>query len=476
MFDGLKKKLNRFRNDVEETAEEKAEAAADEAGSDADAEAESAPADADNAAVEPEASEPAAADSDADAVGDADAGSEADAVDAADAPADAESASAAVEADANVESESAPAATPEPDSEVDAGADTGDEPSGEQVADEPSGEQVADEPSGEQVADEVEPRESLASDAAKAALSEEDDDDSSGPGRLRRAAAFATGKVVIEEEDLEDPLWELEMALLQSDVEMQVAEEILETIREKLIGETRKQVESTGQLVSEALHDALYEVISVGQFDFDQRIAEADKPVTLIFTGINGVGKTTTIAKLAKYFEKQGYSTVLANGDTYRAGANEQIREHAEALDKKLIAHEQGGDPAAVIYDGVEYAEAHDIDIVLGDTAGRLHTSNDLMAQLEKIDRVVGPDLTLFVDEAVAGQDAVERARQFNDAAAIDGAILTKADADSNGGAAISIAYVTGKPILFLGVGQGYDHIEKFDPEQMVERLLGEDE
>ncbi|EMA05836.1 signal recognition particle-docking protein FtsY [Haloferax denitrificans] len=451
MFDGLKKKLNRFRNDVEETAEEKAEAAADEAEADADAEAESAPADAEHAAVEPEASGAGDADSESDAVGDADADSEADAV--GDAPADAASASAAVE------SESESAATPEPDSEVDADTDTD-----------------TDEPTDEPAADAAEPRESLASDAAKAALTEEDDDDSSGPGRLRRAAAFATGKVVIEEEDLEDPLWELEMALLQSDVEMQVAEEILETIREKLIGETRKQVQSTGQLVSEALHDALYEVISVGQFDFDQRIAEADKPVTLIFTGINGVGKTTTIAKLARYFEKQGYSTVLANGDTYRAGANEQIREHAEALGKKLIAHEQGGDPAAVIYDGVEYAEAHDIDIVLGDTAGRLHTSNDLMAQLEKIDRVVGPDLTLFVDEAVAGQDAVERARQFNDAAAIDGAILTKADADSNGGAAISIAYVTGKPILFLGVGQGYDHIEKFDPEQMVNRLLGEDE
>ncbi|MGB9957087.1 signal recognition particle-docking protein FtsY [Haloferax prahovense] len=456
MFDGLKKKLNRFRNDVEETAEEKAEAAADEAETEADAEAESAPAD---AAVEPEASEP----SDADSVGDADADSEADAVD--DVPADAEPATdadtAPEQAAATAEGEPEPEPEPEP---ATAAVD-------EQMADEPAAD--ADEP--EPAPDEAEPRESLASDAAKAALAEEDDD-SSGPGRLRRAAAFATGKVVIEEEDLEDPLWELEMALLQSDVEMQVAEEILETIREKLIGETRKQVQSTGQLVSEALHDALYEVISVGQFDFDQRIAEADKPVTLIFTGINGVGKTTTIAKLAKYFEKQGYSTVLANGDTYRAGANEQIREHAEALGKKLIAHEQGGDPAAVIYDGVEYAEAHDIDIVLGDTAGRLHTSNDLMAQLEKIDRVVGPDLTLFVDEAVAGQDAVERARQFNDAAAIDGAILTKADADSNGGAAISIAYVTGKPILFLGVGQGYDHIEKFDPEQMVERLLGEDE
>ncbi|ELZ73824.1 cell division protein FtsY [Haloferax prahovense DSM 18310] len=450
MFDGLKKKLNRFRNDVEETAEEKAEAAADEAETEADAEAESAPAD---AAVEPEASEPA----DTDSVGDADADSEADAVE--DASADAEPAT-----DADSAPEQA-AATAEGDADAEPATATADQ----QMADEPAAD--ADEPAP----DEAEQRESLASDAAKAALTEEDDD-SSGPGRLRRAAAFATGKVVIEEEDLEDPLWELEMALLQSDVEMQVAEEILETIREKLIGETRKQVQSTGQLVSEALHDALYEVISVGQFDFDQRIAEADKPVTLIFTGINGVGKTTTIAKLARYFEKQGYSTVLANGDTYRAGANEQIREHAEALDKKLIAHEQGGDPAAVIYDGVEYAEAHDIDIVLGDTAGRLHTSNDLMAQLEKIDRVVGPDLTLFVDEAVAGQDAVERARQFNDAAAIDGAILTKADADSNGGAAISIAYVTGKPILFLGVGQGYDHIEKFDPEQMVERLLGEDE
>jgi fused signal recognition particle receptor len=243
-----------------------------------------------------------------------------------------------------------------------------------------------------------------------------------------------------------------------------------------MIGESRRQVETMGQLVQEALHDALYDVISVGQFDFDQRIAEADKPVTLIFTGVNGVGKTTSIAKMARYFEKQGLSVVLANGDTYRAGANEQIRKHAENLDTKLISHEQGGDPAAVLYDGVEYAEAHDIDVVLGDTAGRLHTSNDLMAQLEKIDRVVDPDMTLFVDEAVAGQDAVERAKKFNDAAEIDGAVLTKADADSNGGAAISIAYVTGKPILFLGVGQGYDDIEKFDPERMVDRLLGDEE
>ncbi|WP_396611036.1 signal recognition particle-docking protein FtsY [Haloferax sp. S1W] len=425
MFDGLKKKLDRFRKDVEDTAEEKAEAAAPEAEEAADDES---PAD------EPEVTETEAADAD-----------------------EAAAASTSEPAPESPDEDHADPVESDSNGSADASTDTP-----EESAESADGDDVP---------------ESLASDAARAALAEQEEDNSaSNAGRLKRAAAFATGKVVIEEDDLEDPLWELEMALLQSDVEMQVAEEILDTIRDKLIGETRKQVQSTGQLVEEALHDALYEVISVGQFDFDKRIAEADKPVTLIFTGINGVGKTTTIAKLARYFETQGYSTVLANGDTYRAGANEQIREHADALDKKLISHEQGGDPAAVIYDAVEYAEAHDIDIVLGDTAGRLHTSNDLMAQLEKIDRVVGPDLTIFVDEAVAGQDAVERSRKFNEAAAIDGAILTKADADSNGGAAISIAYVTGKPILFLGVGQGYDHIERFDPEAMVERLLGERE
>jgi fused signal recognition particle receptor len=193
-----------------------------------------------------------------------------------------------------------------------------------------------------------------------------------------------------------------------------------------------------------------------------------------VFTGVNGVGKTTTIAKLARYLEERGLSVVVANGDTYRAGANEQIREHAAALDLKLITHDQGGDPAAVIYDAVEYAEANDVDVVLGDTAGRLHTSNDLMEQLAKIDRVVDPDMTLFVDEAVAGQDAVRRAEEFDDAAAFDGAVLTKADADSQGGAAISIAQVTGKPILFLGTGQGYDDLRKFDPEELVADLLGE--
>ena len=305
---------------------------------------------------------------------------------------------------------------------------------------------------------------------------DEEESENENLGFGTRAKLFATGQSLIEAAELEGPLFELEMALLESDVEMTVTEAILDRLREELTGATRAQVKGTGTVVEEALAESLREVISVGQFDFDQRIAEADKPVTIVFTGVNGVGKTTSIAKLARYFEERGLSTVLANGDTYRAGANQQLAEHAENLGKKVIAHDQGSDPAAVLYDAVEYAEAHDIDVVLGDTAGRLHTSNDLMAQLEKIDRVVDPDMTIFVDEAVAGQDATNRAREFDDAATIDGAILAKADADSQGGAAISIAHVTGKPVLFLGTGQGYDDIERFEPDVLVDRLLGDDD
>ena len=427
MFDGLKDKLSKFRSDVEETAEQKAEAEADEVESEA-SEADTEPAD-DAQTTPDDESQPDSGVAEADT---------------ADTTAETETAAG----EPAVDSETV-------DAEPAAEAETVDE---SETVDKP---ETVDEPDSQESVDD------------QTTDSQDNESDDSGPGTLKRVAAFATGKIIIEEEDLEDPLWELEMALLESDVEMSVAEEILETVREKMIGETRKQVETTGELVELALHDALVDVISVGQFDFEQRLSEADKPVTIVFTGVNGVGKTTSIAKLSEYLGDRGYTSVLANGDTYRAGANEQLQKHAENVDRKIITHEQGGDPAAVIYDAVEYAEANDVDIVLGDTAGRLHTSNDLMSQLAKIHRVVEPDLTLFVDEAVAGQDAVMRAQEFNDAAEIDGTVLTKADADSSGGAAISISYVTGKPILFLGTGQGYNDIEPFDPEQLVDQLLG---
>jgi len=419
MFDGLKEKLGKFRDDaaeeaveVEETDEE-SEAAAepDAAGSDDTPESTEAETATD---AEPEAG--AAPD---DAAADENEGPAADAADA-----DAEVAEAAPDGQSESERESnVPDALSRRTEEVTAGS--------------------AEETGGESLF-----------------------------GSVKRAA---TGKALIKREELQRPLEELEMALIQGDVEMSVAQAITDRIEEKLVGQTRAQVQTGEIVVQRAIGDALRDVISVGQFDFDQRIQEAEKPVTIIFTGVNGVGKTTTIAKLARRFQNQGLTPVIANGDTYRAGANEQIEEHAEALDAKIITHQQGGDPAAVIYDAVEYAEANDADVVLGDTAGRLHTSNDLMAQLEKIDRVVDPDMTIFVDEAVAGQDATQRAKQFNDAAEIDGVVLTKADADSQGGAAVSIAHVTGKPILFLGVGQGYEDLERFDPDVIVDRIVGEE-
>ena len=346
----------------------------------------------------------------------------------------------------------------------------------EAVDDDSTAEGPADDAPEEGASEDADSPAAEADASAAESESEDDEDGDSSAGFVSRAASMARGRVVIDGADLDGPLRDLEFALLESDVEMSVAEEILDQIRDDLVGEERKFTESTGALVEDALRDALLSVIDVGQFDFLEAIAAREKPVTVVFTGVNGVGKTTSIAKLAQYLEERGFSTVLANGDTYRAGANQQIQEHADNLGLKCISHEQGGDPTAVVYDAVEYAEANDIDVVLGDTAGRLHTSDDLMSQLEKLDRVVDPDLTVFVDEAVAGQDAVNRAREFDDASAVDGTILTMADADSQGGAAISVSHVTGKPILFLGTGQGYDDLQPFEPASLVDDLLADDD
>ncbi len=417
MFDSLREKLGTFREDVEETAEEKAEPIEDEELDDEPL---------DDEVADDERDEDAAADSLDDEVADETLDEDAD------------------------------------------GDVLGDESTDDAFEAEPTDDAFEAEPTDDAFDDEA-----LDVDATGDEL--DDAAENNGVSFGQKARSLVRGRVVIEEDDLEGPLWDLEMALLQSDVEVSVAEAILDRIREELIGETRTFVERTSGIVTDALREALLDVVSVGQFDFDERVTAAEKPFVIVFTGVNGVGKTTSIAKLSRYLEERGLSTVLANGDTYRAGANEQISVHADRLEKPLISHDQGGDPTAVLYDAVEYAQAHDIDVVLCDTAGRLHTSRGLMDQLEKIGRVVDPDMTLFVDEAVAGQDAVTRAREFDAAIEIDGAILTKADADANGGAAISIAHVTGKPICFLGTGQEYDDLERFDPEAMVDRLLGEE-
>lgn len=294
-------------------------------------------------------------------------------------------------------------------------------------------------------------------------------------GFAQKAKALMFNReVYLDAKDLEEPLWELEMGLLESDLAVSVSEAIVESVKKQLTGTTKRIGSNTGDIVEAALRKAILDVVSANTFDFDEYVESRQRPVHIVFVGINGTGKTTSISKMAHRLLKSGYSVVLAAGDTFRAGAIDQLGIHADRLGVKMIKHQAGADPAAVIYDAVQYAKAHKIDFVLSDTAGRMHTNMNLMAQMEKICRVSSPDLIIFVDEAVAGNDAVERAAQFNDAVPIDGSILTKIDADAKGGAAISIAYITGKPILFFGVGQRYEDLKKFEPEWFVDQLFGQ--
>ena len=278
-------------------------------------------------------------------------------------------------------------------------------------------------------------------------------------------------ELIVSEKDVSDALSDLEITLLESDVALPATDAIIAHVKKELVGKHRKIGESVDSLVVNALKAALLEVLGSG-FDLSEYIRNHEKPVRILFTGVNGTGKTTTVAKIASYLKKQGFSVVIGAGDTYRAGAIEQIGVHAERLGIKIIQHKEGADPSAVLFDTVQYATAHKIDVVLADTAGRFHNKANLMSQLEKIRRVMKPDLVVNVDEAVAGNDAVTRAFEFDKTVGADAVVLTKADMDSRGGAAISIAHTIGKPLMFLGVGQAYDDIMPFEPAAVVDELL----
>jgi fused signal recognition particle receptor len=278
-------------------------------------------------------------------------------------------------------------------------------------------------------------------------------------------------ELIVSEKDVADALSELEITLLECDVALPATDAIIGQVRKGLVGRHRKIGESVDALVVHALRNALLEVLGSG-FDLTEYIRGQDKPVKILFTGVNGTGKTTTVAKIGHYLKKQGFTVVIGAGDTYRAGAIEQIGVHAERLGIKIIQHQEGADPSAVLFDTVQYAGSHKIDVVLADTAGRFHNKANLMNQLDKIKRVMKPDLVIYVDEAVAGNDAVTRAFEFDKTVGADAVVLTKADMDSRGGAAISIAHTIGKPLMFIGVGQGYDDILPFEPAQVVDDLL----
>ncbi len=281
-------------------------------------------------------------------------------------------------------------------------------------------------------------------------------------------------EIHISENKIEGPLQELELILLENDVALQTVDAISAQMRKDLTGSTKKIGSSIDDFVMHSLRDALLDVLGEG-FSLTTYIDTHEHPVKVLFTGVNGAGKTTTIAKVAAYLKAQGYSVVIGSGDTFRAGANEQMQTHADRVGVKVIRHQEGADPSAVLFDAVQYAKAHGIDVVLADTAGRFHNRANLMNQLAKIRRVYSPDIIAYVDEAVAGNDAVIRAEEFNNAVGTDVVVLTKADMDTRGGAAISIAHTIGRPIMFLGTGQEYTDIIPFEPKAVVSYLLGDE-
>jgi fused signal recognition particle receptor len=279
----------------------------------------------------------------------------------------------------------------------------------------------------------------------------------------------------LKAENLRPILSEFKISLVENDVAFPVAERICNELEKRLNGVQIKRLEDRRKIIEENLREVLLEImLSNNKLDLLKSIEEKrqkDEPFVMVFVGINGTGKTTTIAKLARFLNKNGYSVVLACSDTYRAGSIEQLEEHARRLGMRMIKHKYGADPTAVAYDTINHAKAHGTNVVIIDTAGRMQTNQNLMNELAKIKRVINPDLTVLTVDSLTGNDAVMQAEEFHKSIGIDATILTKVDADVKGGSALSVTYITKKPILFIGNGQRYEDLEEFNPEKFVQMI-----
>ena len=287
-------------------------------------------------------------------------------------------------------------------------------------------------------------------------------------------------KTTLTEEKTSIALNELNLLLISNDVAAETADALCQTIQQSIKGEEMSRFTSKKKYLFEVLKQSVEQILTPEkEIDFIAEINKkkiTKKPYVIVFLGVNGTGKTTTIAKIAHYLKKREISSVAAASDTFRAAAIEQLSFHMERVGIKVIKHAYQSDPASVAYDAIEHATAKGIDVVLIDTAGRQVSNKNLMREMQKIVRIAQPDLTLFVGDSLAGNDALNQAREFNDKIGIDGNILTKFDADAKGGAALSISYQTHKPIFFIGVGQNYDDLELFNRDIFISKILDLDE
>lgn len=285
-------------------------------------------------------------------------------------------------------------------------------------------------------------------------------------------------KKSISKKEIDSILDELQISLMENDVAHEIVDEMISKIKSEILNLKLERNEKSDQVITTKLYTFLHELFLSTNNKMDVIHSVLDKksskagPFSIIFLGINGTGKTTTIAKFCKLLRDHGISVVLAAGDTHRAGAIEQILHHGNNLNVKVISQRYGADPSAVARDALEHAKKNYVDVVLIDTAGRMQTSKNLMEEVRKIIRVIKPDMKIFVGDSLAGNDTVNQAREFFQYTNYDGSILTKSDADSKGGAAISIAYLTHKPILYLGVGQGYGDLDKFDLDKFLDSIF----
>jgi fused signal recognition particle receptor len=283
-------------------------------------------------------------------------------------------------------------------------------------------------------------------------------------------------KTELKGEKVDQILQDFEISLLKNDVALPVAEKICDDLKKSVEGVEVDRFKDPRPVVEKVLRSTLTDILRTEKaVDLMELAVEKKRektPLVIVFFGINGTGKTTSIAKVAKLLLNKGYSVVLACSDTYRAGSIEQLEEHAKRLGVRMIKHDYGADAAAVAFDAVAHAKAHDVNVVLIDTAGRMETDKNLMMELAKIKRVIRPDLSILVVDALTGNDAVAQAEEFDKAVGIDAAIVTKVDADAKGGACLSVSYVTGKPIIFVGNGQRYEDMIRFEPEKLVDVIV----
>ena len=292
---------------------------------------------------------------------------------------------------------------------------------------------------------------------------------------MSEATVSKGGQIIRGGAVLDEILAQLEEELLQSDMGHSAVMEVISTLKANLIGSRIDPRKGLDKIVEMVVRKSLQDLLEAGYWDFDRTIQSfvaADTPVSIMIVGVNGTGKTTTTAKITHRLTEQGYSVVLAAADTFRAGAIDQLSAHADRLGVRCIKSQRGGDSAAISRDAIESAKAKGDDIVIIDTAGRMQNKTNLMEELRKVHRITKPDLVIFVADALAGNDAVTQAKEFQRILNFDGVALCKLDTDAKGGAALSIAHATGRPIVLAGVGQDYVDLKDFDPEWFLDSIL----